>query len=538
MAPKQPSNTAELTKHFVANQRCSAYVSGMKDTWPHLAVLLLASLLLYAQVLGFGFLNFDDDVYLYNTIVDQWTQQPWSDRLLTPYLGYPLAVPVALYAALKEVVGLHAPSFHALNLIMHGANAGLLWGILRSLTKNPWAATLGAAAWAFHPALAESVSWITSLKEVSVTFGCLLCIFAFERYRLSSRKGWLGLALLAAVWAIFSKPTGIVLGPVLIVIAVVLHRNETKQFFRSMLSGGAATLFLAAGLAVVAYTSHLEHEGQGAGFSLDRVIAAAAIQIQNYVVPLNFNPVYFFDGVPTEAWFFVPGVTLILAGTAYHFRSTIPLIAVGVLWLLITYAPTSNLVFLGRFTAVSYAYLPTVGAAFAVAGIIDANYDSRPNRALLLPFILACLVGSWLAFKESRNWSESAVLWSTEVNKRPNNHFARLKLGQGLYAQGEYEAAIHEFNKIPPELLGRNLNFPVRWGLSYCRLGDKQRCAHLLIAATKSAHAYASSGIGKRGAMYTTMVLGQAYREFDLDPTLLPPGLRGSLKDAMVITLP
>ncbi len=509
----------------------------MKDVWPHLAVLLVASLLLYAQVLGFGFLNFDDDIYLFNDLVHQWTQQPWSDRLLTPLLGYPLAVPVALYAAAVELFSYHAAGLHALNWLFHVANVGLLWGVLRNLTKNPWAATMGAAAWAFHPALAESVSWIASLKEVCLVFGCLLSVFAFERYRATSKHHWIGVAAFGVLWAVFSKPTGIALGPILIVIGFVVHREDTKKFLKVVTFGGVCALAAATILAVIAYSSHDAYGGQSSGFSLDRIIAAAAIQIQNYVVPLNFSPIYPYEGVPFEAWIFVPGITLILLGLAYQFRTTAPLVTAGILWLFIAYAPTSNLIVLGRFTTTSYAYFPTVGVALVVAGIIDRYYEGRPEQKLLIPFIVMCLLGSTLSFLESSTWRDATILWANAVDRRPDNHFAQLKLGQALYDHGEYKLAIETFEKIPPKLYGPVVAFPSRWGLAHCRLGQKKLCAQLLVSATLSAER-AETGIAKRVANNALLHLAQAYREFELDESLLPPKLRQPVKDSVEIRLP
>ena len=97
-----------------------------KTAW-WLAAILLASAALYARTLGYGYLpGFDDELYLINRpeVVDWWGAS-WRQRLLTPETGYSVAVPTAIYAAVKSLFPEAFPQvLHGVNLLFHLLNIG------------------------------------------------------------------------------------------------------------------------------------------------------------------------------------------------------------------------------------------------------------------------------------------------------------------------------------------------------------------------------------------------------------------------------
>jgi len=65
-------------------------------------------------------------------------------------------------------------------VFLHAGSAVLLWQVLRQL--NVRGAWLGAALWALHPVMVQSVAWVTELKNTQSGFFYLLSIFCFLKW--------------------------------------------------------------------------------------------------------------------------------------------------------------------------------------------------------------------------------------------------------------------------------------------------------------------------------------------------------------------
>jgi protein O-mannosyl-transferase len=139
-------------------------------------VLLLTALVFvaYIRVFSAGFI-WDDESHL--------TQNPcvvgplglkeiWTS---TRAVYYPLVL--TTFWVIHKFAGLNPLPYHLLNVLLHAASAVLLWRILRQLRVS--GAWLGAAFWALHPVLVQSVAWVTELKNTQSCFFYLLSIFCF-----------------------------------------------------------------------------------------------------------------------------------------------------------------------------------------------------------------------------------------------------------------------------------------------------------------------------------------------------------------------
>jgi hypothetical protein len=81
-----------------------------------------------------------------------------------------------------ELFGLNAGAHHSVNLLLHAANAVLLFGLLLRLTNVLRPSAFVAALFAWYPLHVESVAWISERKDVLSTFFALLALLAYTRY--------------------------------------------------------------------------------------------------------------------------------------------------------------------------------------------------------------------------------------------------------------------------------------------------------------------------------------------------------------------
>ena len=136
----------------------------------------------YARVFNAGFIWDDESHLTQNPCVvgPLGLKEVWTT---TRAVYYPLVL--TTFWALHKVVGLTPWPYHLVNVLLHAGSAVLLWQVLRQL--NVRGAWFGAALWALHPVMVQSVAWITELKNTQSCLFYLLSIFCFLKWSHASR---------------------------------------------------------------------------------------------------------------------------------------------------------------------------------------------------------------------------------------------------------------------------------------------------------------------------------------------------------------
>ena len=139
--------------------------------------------------------------------------------------------------------------FHVLNWLLHGANAVLVFILLKSWLRLRgtalesgdgaqkviiFAAAAGALLWSLHPMQVEAVAWITGLKDVLGGFFSLCSLAAFlcarETQSGASSRRWLGLATMGFVTALLCKPSAIAVSLVALLLEAQLPKPRREIF--------------------------------------------------------------------------------------------------------------------------------------------------------------------------------------------------------------------------------------------------------------------------------------------------------------------
>lgn len=158
--------------------------------------------LLYAPVLGFDFVRYDDQGYVFENAVVlrgltidgvRWafTTTDLSNYHPLTWVSHMLDV---------QLFGEWAGGHHATNVALHATNTALVFTLLRVLTSRTIESALVAALFASHPQHVESVAWVSDRKDLLAAFFGLLALLAYTRHvRIGSR--WAYTALLGAFTA-------------------------------------------------------------------------------------------------------------------------------------------------------------------------------------------------------------------------------------------------------------------------------------------------------------------------------------------------
>ncbi len=160
-------------------------------------MLVAGVALVYAQTYRHDFVNIDDDAYVYkNPCVSRGLTADglaWAFTTSRTESWHPLTW-ISLMLDSQCYGTSFAGGYHLTNVLLHAANAVLLFLLLRRMTGQLWPSALVAALFAMHPARVESVAWVTERKDVlSGLFG-LLTLWAYVSYardRASSATAWL-----------------------------------------------------------------------------------------------------------------------------------------------------------------------------------------------------------------------------------------------------------------------------------------------------------------------------------------------------------
>ena len=134
-------------------------------------LIVVFTLIAYMPVMRCGFI-WDDNAYVTNNkaVIDpNGLSRIWLDLRSTPQY-YPLTF-TSFYLE-HRLWGLEPLGYHAVNVLLHAANAVMLWFVLRRLgVPGSW---LAAALFAVHPIEVESVAWIPE-QEHPVCLFCYRC---------------------------------------------------------------------------------------------------------------------------------------------------------------------------------------------------------------------------------------------------------------------------------------------------------------------------------------------------------------------------
>lgn len=146
-------------------------------------LLVLAVFAVYSNVYHGGFLLDDQSLIITNVYLRDWSHLPDIFKNLNyagsgTEKGFYRPVEEVLRLVLYQIFGLIPPPFHALNVVVHALNAGLVYRLGRKLGFGAGAVFSAALLWAIHPIYTQEVAYMSSTSELLWTTFCLLGLIA------------------------------------------------------------------------------------------------------------------------------------------------------------------------------------------------------------------------------------------------------------------------------------------------------------------------------------------------------------------------
>lgn len=461
----------------------------------------------FGQTLGHAFVNYDNDLYVYDNehikaglsfkgivwafthlFVDQWC---------------PLTA--ISHMADCEIFGLFAGGHHLTNVLLHTATVILLFLTLRNMTQSLWGSAFVAAVFAVHPLRVESVVWVSERKDVLSGLFFVLTLWAYVKYaqRQATAKADLGAgASLRGDWrarlpvfyvtALLCFALGLLSKAMLVTTPFVLLLLDWWPLRRFGFASGSGpanagvwkrlilekipfVLLAAASSAVTLLTDKGLNpvEVVTGPWRLANAVVAYAIYLKQMFYPVGLAVFYPHPenrlslGLLAVSAF----VLLVLTVVAVVGRRKRPYMLVGWLWYLGMLVPVIGLVHVGsQAHADRYTYLPQIGIYLILAwGAAGLGVDWRYRR--VVGSIVAGLVLIALgvrAHQQTKVWRDSISLWEHTLACTSDNYVAHLNLGSTLADVGKLDEAMPHYEaalKIKPSYAEAHYNLAVALGL-------------------------------------------------------------------------
>ncbi len=449
--------------------------------WTTPAICLFLAVIVwvvFGQTMHYEFINYDDDRFVYEnpTVTAGLTLKGIASSF--SYANSDNLIPLTSISHMVDwqLYGRNAGGHHLTNVLLHAANAILLFLVLGVMTGTVWRSAFVAAVFAVHPLHVESVAWVAERKDVLSGLFFMLTLWAYARYakqgggwRPKSRF-WYGLALACFTFGLMSKPMLVTLPFVLLLLDYwPLKRMESLGSgfrVRSLILEKVPFLLLAAADCVATILLQSQNytivSVQHLGFfwRAGNALVAYADYIWQMIYPAGLAVLYLHLGNHLPVWKMVVSASalIVISAGVVAWRRRYPYLLAGWLWYLGMLVPVIGLVQVGvQARADRYTYLPQIGLYILLTwGAVELCRSWRHQRAGLgaaAAVILAGLMAG--AYVQTGYWKNSIPLWSHTLACTSENLMAHYNFGYALAGQGRMTEAIEQYKQalqINPDL--------------------------------------------------------------------------------------
>lgn len=439
------------------------------------AAIFALTLVVFHGVGTYEFLGYDDNLYVTenDVVTGGWSVDGVRWALTTGHAGNWVPVTWLSHMLDVELFGVEAGAHHRVNVVLHAANAVLLFVLFVGMTGDRGPAAFLALAFAIHPLHVESVAWIADRKDLLSALFCFLAMLAYRRYAEKPGAGWY---LAVVAWfclALMSKQTAVVLPFVLLLLdlwplgRIRGGRADVRRVVLEKLPLAAlAVAAIAVAYRVQASAGALKSVE---AFPLAGRIANAVVSYAWYVWktvwPSGLAVPYPYVA-PLSAWQVAGAALGLTAITVLALRSarSRPYVTVGWLWFVGGLVPVIGLVQIGTHArADRYAYLPIAGLLIVVVWGVPAWSSSKPWR-LVATVAAASVLIAWTAvtLQQLPHWKNTETLSRRALAVTTDNTTAHLNLAVHLGRAGRTDEAIEQYRDV---LRIRPDHYKANWNL-------------------------------------------------------------------------
>lgn len=435
-------------------------------TW-HFFFLAIATIAVYYHTLDVPFYLDDFSSIQENPLIYNWQgfSQLWNYAPLR-IVGY------LSFALNYQFYKFDYTSYHIINISIHFLVGFVVYLFISALLKTPrikvsnqthlWLPLFAALFFLLHPLHIQAVTYIVQRLASLAALFYLLTMFSFVQARLNSEKRilWVGICLISALLAFFTKQNTFTLPISLLLLEICFFNTSIKTLFRfGLISAGIV------GFIFVMLSWNLNYQP----FSLEAMQAltketdkisradyfASQMQVIWIYVKLFFYPnSLHIDYDP----FLLTGFdTLTIIATLLHlfiliislfFIRKLPLLTFGVLFYYVAHSIESGFIPIRDVIFEHRTYLPDIGLVMIVGWILIEKVAQwiKLETVLAISCVLFVVLGiqTW---QRNEMWRDPVVLWQHNVTLAPNKERAWSVLGKHLLERQQAKEGIQALEK-------------------------------------------------------------------------------------------
>ena len=352
--------------------------------------------------------------------------------------------------------------FHVIN-VLWAVLATALFTLLACALIGPEAALIAGLLFAVHPVHVEAVANVVGRAELMAAAGYAAALLS--TIRAERRPAYLVGVALGAALAIASKEIAVTL-PAAAILVYFARNHHVRRAWRPVLAATVPILlyfvlhglvgirtFYGGGLAV-----GLEHRGL-----VERTWAMVRLSLEWWRLFLfpahlsaDYSPGELTVSTGLTVWHVVGLLAWIGLGfLAWRTRRTIPGIAIGLAWVVITISPIANVVMPTEFLiAERTLYLPSFGVVLALASAAMALRSPQLRTALVA---IAVVAGAARSIARVAAWHDDETHYQALLREAPRSYRVLWLRGRDEFAAGRWgsgERLLLESIAFAPELTG------------------------------------------------------------------------------------
>lgn len=445
--------------------------------FPPVLVIVLFSIVIYANSLKNGFVYDDATTIVGNTFIKHLSNLPGllSKEIYFSQSGEMTYRPVVTFTYFLDyaLYGLNPWGFHLTNILLHAINGILLYVFLTFIIspssslkiKSPFSLTtnqslLISLLFVANPVLTEAVNAISFREDLLAFLFYIATLILYLKLRLSlistHRLSTIIIYLLSCfsyILALFSKEMAVTL-PLVVCCYEWLYSYKENSFVSRILNPYNIVYMI---ITLIYFYFRFYFFSN----PVDMVIPEWGINERLFTLPLLL--LYYFkitifpislsagyDITPIKlfsSYFIIPfaAVASFLTGV-FLLRKRYHGVTFGALFFAITLLPVYNIIPIGNPFAERYLYLPVLGFACA-GGLAIHRMVSLSERYRLFAIMSIVFMFAALTIQRNSIWKSEYSLWANTLEKAPNSARGHYGMGNAFVYRGMLDEAIQEYKE-------------------------------------------------------------------------------------------